>query len=1223
MTLVKYSIHTVVIIMVQKWSSSILIAALFCISNAQEKIYYITPSDSTDVPCPVESCQTLTAFLDNEPGNTSNVVIYLLPGFHQVSTGGIFSITSTSNLTLTALNSTLRATIKCNGNVAFEFHRCSNLIISDITFETCGALQLFDTRYIPMSNVSVYISHSVGVYLTNIHIFNGTGIGLLLENVQSQVLISNAIISHCVCNIYLLNFNNYTYNNTMPSSIMISNSLFKNARPRYQFSQQNLDSLGVHIRLYQSKFLTEVVLKDVTLLENEMNMFALLNLCNRRSSVKIYNLKSFLVGSGENLRFDLVYSTTCNSEKQNNFVIDSTEVIGGELHIQGVGKKVDQVTSQLIIINSTNISKCLFIVARVKTALLNNVMIQNTDSSRDMRIENCIMVFGGYFSYERNRGSQMVIKRSEVFIDGGSSLRFSHNSLLPESPLYCIKSNITMISDSSMQFFNNTGIESGGVTLVNSWIRLKRDTRMTFVQNTGKRGGAMAFYALSQLLPIGGQISLTFIHNYASIVGGAIFVQDYDYRYLLNYYKFVQISKTNPPNFNFVNNSAAQAGDVLYGGTANKHDFSFNNSNPDNFSVGSTDPFKVCICTNSVPNCDIYERRYHPIPGQSLKIDAVAVGQWNGVVPANIQARFKATSSAKIKPNEYIQSVGRNCTTLTYTFRFMKQYEIMHLQVITTNRNPVRERRLGILLLFENCTLGFSFDSASSTCVCNEVLTKHKVDCDIETLTVRRPNPKWISATFEHLPPSDQSGVIVHDHCPYDYCEVSFNGEIQSLNLEYPDQQCAFHRSGILCGGCQANFSQVLGTSKCNICPNSRLPLLIFLLATAGVALVVCLTLLNITVTVGTINGLIFYANIVKATDAFFFPQLTSDSIFSIFIAWLNLDLGVETCFYNGLNAYAKTWLQFLFPLYIWLIVTAIIIVSHYSSKVSNLIGNNSVHVLATLFLLSYAKLLRIIITVFSSTQLTYPDGYVGMVWLYDGNVDFLKGKHIPLFVVALAFLVLVSAPFTATLTFIQCLQKISHYKLLAWVTKLQPLFDAYTGPYKIKHRYWTGMLLLARICLFLVFSLNIFGDPIINLLAIIACMFSLFAYLSIIGGVYKCWWLNVIESAFIMNLGLLSAAGLYKVAAESDVSIAPITYTSTGIAFILFTVIVLYHVVAKVSETKYGEVLIAKIKKYINKYQQQTTELESEEENITENSLESTVTHSEVELREPLLATY
>ena len=99
-----------------------------------------------------------------------------------------------------------------------------------------------------------------------------------------------------------------------------------------------------------------------------------------------------------------------------------------------------------------------------------------------------------------------------------------------------------------------------------------------------------------------------------------------------------------------------------------------------------------------------------------------------------------------------------------------------------------------------------------------------------------------------------------------------------------------------------------------------------------------------------------------------------------------------------------EAWLQFCFPLYIWLLVTAIIVFSHYSTFISKLIGENAVQVLATLFLLSYTKFLRHVIDVFSFTTITYPDGYTKTVWLYDGNVDFLKGKYIPLFIATLYY---------------------------------------------------------------------------------------------------------------------------------------------------------------------------------------------------------------------------
>ena len=1205
---------------------------IICITKVtfQTKKYYYVASN--DLKCPVETCKNLTELLDDHNGtsNFSNAVIYLLPGIHQVSTEGsrIIFIRFASNLTIASFNSSARATIRCKGHAAFEFHSCVNLTITGISIEKCGAPRPFDYHNykfnIPI-NVSVYISHSLRVYILSINILNGTGIGLLLENVQSEVLILDSIMTHNEYNLYLINYNNHASNKTVSSSVNVTNSSFNYARKSKHFEE--IVPYGITVFLYQTKFKTKLVLKHVSLVENERNLHFEFTLCNEWSSISISHLKSIQTNNDPNLSFKPVYSKKCNSKTQTNFIIDSAKVVGGETYIYG-GKIQGRRGNHNLIIRNFSLSKCLLFITRIKRVVLTNIVIQNADtgSFRGMHIESSVVVFRGLFLYQRNKRSQMALKNSKITLDTNSTFIFRLNSHLPESPLYCAEAHISMNSGSSMLFNNNTGYECGGLTLKNSSITFKgSDTHyMIFAHNAGKRGGAMAFYALSKLMPIKGQTNLTFMHNYATIVGGAIFVQDYDYTSQGISYKFILESQLGikPLNFNFMKNSAIQAGNALYGVAGNQKDFTFDNSNKERLSEGSTNPFRVCMCNNSRPNCKIKRGYFHPIPGQVFKIDVVAVGQWNGVVPANIQIKLNETSNATVKDNEYIQSAGRNCTTLTYTLKFIKQYEVMDLQVITTNRNPHKEVNLKISLHFKKCPSGFSFNSKTSTCTCNKVLIDHGIECDIETLIVIRPSPKWINATYEHLLPSDQSGVIVHNHCPYDYCKEF---AIQSLNLSYPDQQCALHRSGTLCGGCRTNYSQVLGTSKCKFCTNSRLPLLPFLIALAGAVLVVCLAFLNMTVTVGTINGLIFYANIVKATDAFFFPQLASESAFSIFIAWLNLDIGIETCFYNGLDAYTKTWLQFAFPLYIWFIVIVIIITAHHSTKISKLVGKNPVQVLATLFLLSYAKMLRTIITIFSSTTLTYPDGYVKRVWLYDGNVGFLKGKHLPLFIVALMFLIFVSIPFTAILLCIQWLQKISHIKIVAWVTKLQPLFDAYTGPYKLKHRYWVGLLLLVRVCLFLVFSLNTYGDPTINLLAIIACMFTLFAYLSIIGGVYKVWWINLIESAFIMNLGLLSAAGLYKVAA--NVAMTPIiTNMSTGVAFVLLIAIVSYHLAAKISQTKCGKKLIACVNKTYRCLRESGAERigRSRRNSVTDSdsSDDNIVTYTEVELAEPLLAT-
>ena len=68
-----------------------------------------------------------------------------------------------------------------------------------------------------------------------------------------------------------------------------------------------------------------------------------------------------------------------------------------------------------------------------------------------------------------------------------------------------------------------------------------------------------------------------------------------------------------------------------------------------------------------------------------------------------------------------------------------------------------------------------------------------------------------------------------------------------------------------------------------------------------------------------------------------------------------------------------KTWLELVFPVYIWMIVGFLVYISSHSVVVTKLLGSRPVSVLATLFLSSYAKVLRTIIAALSLTVLHYP----------------------------------------------------------------------------------------------------------------------------------------------------------------------------------------------------------------------------------------------------------
>jgi len=225
----------------------------------------------------------------------------------------------------------------------------------------------------------------------------------------------------------------------------------------------------------------------------------------------------------------------------------------------------------------------------------------------------------------------------------------------------------------------------------------------------------------------------------------------------------------------------------------------------------------------------------------------------------------------------------------------------------------------------------------------------------------------------------------------------------------------------------------------------------------------------------------------------------------------------------------------------------------------ARLIGKNAVRVLATLLLLSYTKILCTIITVFSFTDITYPDDSKRYVWLYDGNVDYLKGKHIYLFTTAVVFLLVVVLPYTLVLVFVQSLQAKSEWKILSWVNKLKPLLDVYTGPYRDKYRFWTGFLLFVRSILFFIFAFNSLDDPSLNFLVITLASLSLAVLFGVLHPVYKKRYCNILQFSFYLNLGAVSVATLYVSANNGNQ--AAVIYTSNGVAFLAFAGTVLCRV--------------------------------------------------------------
>ena len=64
---------------------------------------------------------------------------------------------------------------------------------------------------------------------------------------------------------------------------------------------------------------------------------------------------------------------------------------------------------------------------------------------------------------------------------------------------------------------------------------------------------------------------------------------------------------------------------------------------------------------------------------------------------------------------------------------------------------------------------------------------------------------------------------------------------------------------------------------------------------------------------------------------------------------------------------------------------------------------------------------------------------------------------------------------------------------------------ETYYVPYKPKYRYWTGMLLFARVILYLIATVNVSNDPHLALISTVMVIGAIFFLKAVIGGrVYK-----------------------------------------------------------------------------------------------------------------------
>ena len=850
---------------------------------------------------------------------------------------------------------------------------------------------------------------------------------------------------------------------------------------------------------------------------------------------------------------------------------------------------------------------CITALSSNLTFTGNNTFVENiaTYHTGGIYVMNCNLNSTGSILFINNSNVHDTNHDAGAIWASRSSLQFTGNSNFIGNLAHVAGAIYTQNTALSFTGISNFNHNHGGIAAVSTSnnIILSFSGTTNFISNGG--GGIHAFMNTS--LSFHGTV--TFTDNKAALwggglrlsnsffsvlpnttvywkrnhahIGGAIYVDDF--LHPLIYCSgiicipkeecFFQLPGQNLSNgintqLIFKDNSADSTGSVLYGGAIDHckliglgpyssgevFDKLVHIEGENSTSSISSIPFRVCQCEHEQPICSNPNVRKAVYPGETFQVSVVSAGQRYGTVSASLTSHV---DHGNLLGYQYFQFVYNTCTTLSYTVFPLSHSAPLVLELYVADPSgpcsSFGDKLYIDLDIKQTCPPGFNLSETEHSCVCETRLQKYTNQCNITNGLgeIIRDSHQHFWVGYD----AQSHGLILHPHCPFDYC-VSHTVEFP---LNNSDLQCSHNRSGLLCGACKTGYSLALGTSQCKQCTNTYL-LLLVPFALMGVALVFLLLICKLTVASGTLSGLVFYANIVGINRTLFLPVGSTDTL-SVFIAWLNLDFGVDTCFFNGMDAYSKTWLQFVFPVYVWVLVGLIILIGHFSRKFTKLLGTNPVSVLATLILLSYTKILHTLIAAVSITYLEYPMYYNREVWLYDANIDYLMGKHIPLFLVAILVFFFLFLPYTLLLVFGQWLQAISHLRVFSWANnaRLKPFMDSYHAPYKGKHRYWPGLLLMLRFVLLLVFAVKPLQDPSITLLAIQvgAGILQLWAWIS--GGVYRNWCLDLLEGSFALNLIILAAATMFVNHAGGNQ--LAVGYTSVSIALVEFIGIFAYHI--------------------------------------------------------------
>ena len=622
---------------------------------------------------------------------------------------------------------------------------------------------------------------------------------------------------------------------------------------------------------------------------------------------------------------------------------------------------------------------------------------------------------------------------------------------------------------------------AGAVRSVSSVMYFHDST--TIRNNSGSFGGGLILIANSYVV-LRNSSHLSLENNSAVVEGGAVYVNllalspDINYHDCFLFFEevdticFTQGSCSDVDSLNFtfaLQGNVAPLGSLIFGSTLDTCPWSqqlrerFNRSHVldvmyqdmSNSFRFSTDPTSFRAVTTATSRLAIHhdpEASLGYSPGELFFLNVSGYDHLNQSLPVLISSKpglshTNITSSLGLSDFNFLDTAqgDRYGDHVPVIVRGEETASNVTIYLYATDSYT----HTGFRVYLTGCRLGFEYHSDS--CVCElGLMNRSEVECNSTSMNLTLSNNWWAG-------PGPGNSSLVVAACISDFCST---GERQVKPPDF-DLLCHhdYHRSGILCGQCAEGYSTQLGSHRCQRCGNNNGLSLIVLFAFGGIIIMFGILFLHITVSEGYLNSILFYTNILSV----YIPILnTSNKNIAIFvvIAWLNLDFGIEQCFYDGMTTLSRVALHLVFPVYLLFLMLLVTLFSKKSRQLSWFFSQDkfsAAKLFATVLLMCYATLLGVCIELLSPISLTSVDGDSYLMWRSDPNQRYFQGAH--LYLVLLACLLLVTVVFPPPILLI--------FPAIAFRTRLgvriKPVLDAFWAPFKTKFRFFVGLRLLLR----------------------------------------------------------------------------------------------------------------------------------------------------------------